>query len=298
MRPVRIIAALLFAVTVAMLTPLAAPAWAASTTTPVVVHVSPSPVVAGHTVTVSGSVGPDNAGSDCASIILYSDAFAPTNDLGYMIAVYTTAKPDGTFTATTMISHSKAAGTYPILGGLGMCRWRHPALQGVRPHPRLRRGAGSGRGRQFGRGLHGNHHDPALQAGRDLHDHRPLRRGEPRRLGEAGGPGGSHDHHARSRGADRHDPARDPAAGARARGRRAIRPAGRHGGSPTGEPLDRPWTGSAWQRHAGRAGRVAAVPAAAPSRLQPAGALSHGALTNNAHSPARAVCRAGGVAVS
>jgi hypothetical protein len=114
MRPVRIIAALLFAVTVAMLTPLAAPAWAASTTTPVVVHVSPSPVVAGHTVTVSGSVGPDNAGSDCASIILYSDAFAPTNDLGYMIAVYTTAKPDGTFTATTMISHSKAAGTYPI----------------------------------------------------------------------------------------------------------------------------------------------------------------------------------------
>jgi hypothetical protein len=97
-----------------MLTLLAAPAWAASTTSPVVIDVSPSPVVAGHTVTVSGSVGPDAAGSDCASIILYSNAFAPTNDVGSMTAVYATAKPAGTFTATTTISRSKAAGTYTI----------------------------------------------------------------------------------------------------------------------------------------------------------------------------------------
>jgi hypothetical protein len=50
MRPVRIIAAVLFAATVATLTLLAAPVSAA----PVAVHVSPSLVVAGHTVTVSG----------------------------------------------------------------------------------------------------------------------------------------------------------------------------------------------------------------------------------------------------
>src|SRR6266536_5279145 len=65
MRPVRIIAAFLFAATVAMLTPLAAPAWAASTTPPVVVRVSPGSVAAGDTVTVSGSAGP-SAGSECA----------------------------------------------------------------------------------------------------------------------------------------------------------------------------------------------------------------------------------------
>ena len=119
MRPVRIIAALLFAATVTMLMLLAAPAWAASTTPPVVIHVSPSPVVAGHSVTVSGSVGPEAAGSDCSSIILYSDAFAPTNNLGYMTPVYTTAKPSGTFTTTTTIPRSKPAGTNTITGRCG-----------------------------------------------------------------------------------------------------------------------------------------------------------------------------------
>jgi hypothetical protein len=113
MRPARIIAAVMFAATVGMLTLLAAPAWAASTTPAVAVHVSPSPVAAGHTVTLSGSVGPDAAGSDCSSIVLYSDAFAPTNDLG-MTAVYATAKPAGTFTTTTTIPRAKPAGTYPI----------------------------------------------------------------------------------------------------------------------------------------------------------------------------------------
>jgi hypothetical protein len=116
MRPVRIIAAVLFAATVTMLTLLAAPAWAAPATPPVVVHVSPVPVVAGRTVTMSGSVGPDAAASECSSgaVLLYSDAFATTNDLGYMVAVYPTVKPDGTFTATTTIPRSKPAGTYPI----------------------------------------------------------------------------------------------------------------------------------------------------------------------------------------
>jgi hypothetical protein len=116
MRPVRIIAAFLFAATVAMLTPLAAPAWAASTTTPVVVHVSPSPVVAGHTVTVSGSVGRDAAASECSSgaVILYSNAFAHSNRFGDLWPVYPAVKPDGTFTATTTIPRSKPAGTYPI----------------------------------------------------------------------------------------------------------------------------------------------------------------------------------------
>jgi hypothetical protein len=109
MRPVRTIATLLFAATVAMLTPLAAPAWAA----PVTVHVNPNPVVAGHTVTVSGSVGPDRASADCADLILYSLAFTTTNDLT-MAPVYATAKADGTFTTTTTVPRSKPAGNYPI----------------------------------------------------------------------------------------------------------------------------------------------------------------------------------------
>jgi hypothetical protein len=114
MRPVRIIAAVLFAATVGTLTPLAAPAWAESRTPPVAVHASPSPVAAGHAVILSGSVGPVAATSDCSSIILYSDAFDPVNRVGHLIAVYATAKPTGAFAATTTIPRSKPAGTYPI----------------------------------------------------------------------------------------------------------------------------------------------------------------------------------------
>jgi hypothetical protein len=116
MRPVRIIAALLFAATVAMLTPPAAPAWAASRTSAVVVHVSPSPVVAGHTVTMSGSVGRDAAASECSSgaVILYSNAFAHSNRFGDLWPVYPAVKPDGAFTATTTIPRSKPAGTYAM----------------------------------------------------------------------------------------------------------------------------------------------------------------------------------------
>jgi hypothetical protein len=114
MRPVRMIAAVLFAATVGTLTLLAAPAWATSTTSPVAVHVSPNPIVAGHTATLSGSVGPAAAGSDCSSISLYSIAFGPSNDDPAYTAVYATAKPTGTFTATTTIPRSKPAGTYRI----------------------------------------------------------------------------------------------------------------------------------------------------------------------------------------
>jgi hypothetical protein len=109
MRPVRSIATVLLAATVTTLTLLAAPVSAA----PIVVHASPSPVVAGHTVTLSGSVGPDGASSDCAAIALYSLAFTTTNDLT-VAPVYATAKPDGTFTTTATIPRAKPAGTYPI----------------------------------------------------------------------------------------------------------------------------------------------------------------------------------------
>jgi hypothetical protein len=114
MRPARIITALLFAAAIGTPALLATPAWAASPTPPVVVHVSPNPVVAGHTVTLSGSVGPEAAGSDCSDIILYSDGFAPTNRVGDMTAVYATAKPSGAFSATTTISRAKLAGSYRI----------------------------------------------------------------------------------------------------------------------------------------------------------------------------------------
>jgi hypothetical protein len=113
MRPVRIIAALLLAATAGLLTGSAASASAASTTTAIIVQARPSPVIAGHSVTLSGSVGPQGAASDCADLILYSQAFTPTNDLT-MAPVDTTAKPSGAFSATTKIPSAKAAGIYPI----------------------------------------------------------------------------------------------------------------------------------------------------------------------------------------
>jgi hypothetical protein len=114
MRPARTITALMFVATVGMLTLLAAPASAESRIPPVAVHVSPSPVAAGHAVTLSGSVGPDAAASDCSSISMYSIAFGPTNDDPAYTAAYATAKPTGSFTATITIPHTKPAGTYPI----------------------------------------------------------------------------------------------------------------------------------------------------------------------------------------
>jgi hypothetical protein len=118
MRPVRIIAALVSAVTAGLLTVSAAPAAAASTSTAVVVQARPSPVIAGHPVTLSGSVGPEGVATDCADLILYSQAFARTHDLT-MAPVYTTAKPSGAFSVTTRIPRSKPAGTYDITGRCG-----------------------------------------------------------------------------------------------------------------------------------------------------------------------------------
>ena len=63
MRPFRIITALLFAAVIGAPALLAAPAWAASPTPPASIRVSPNPVAAGDTVTLSGSVGPNSAGS-------------------------------------------------------------------------------------------------------------------------------------------------------------------------------------------------------------------------------------------
>jgi hypothetical protein len=120
MQPVRLITALLFAVAIGTLTLLAAPAWAASPTPPVAVHVSPNPVVAGHTVTLSGSVGPEAAGSECATgVSLLSRAFDSNQEFADVPALGAAVRPDGTFTTTTIIPRSRAAGTYPITGRCG-----------------------------------------------------------------------------------------------------------------------------------------------------------------------------------
>ena len=111
MRPVRTITTVMFAATVGMLTLLAAPAWAA----PVAIHVSPSSVAAGDTVTVSGSVGPDCPGP----VTLTSKAFVHTHDFAGVPAVFAPVEPGGAFTATTRIPRSRAAGTYTIGGRCG-----------------------------------------------------------------------------------------------------------------------------------------------------------------------------------
>jgi hypothetical protein len=110
MRPVRIVAAFLFAATVGVLAP-AAPAWAASATT---LQVSPSAITAGDTVVVSGSVGPAPAGSACAtSLMLLSRAFVPTDEFAGVPAVIAAVKPSGTFTTSTRIPRSTPATTTP-----------------------------------------------------------------------------------------------------------------------------------------------------------------------------------------
>src|SRR5512133_2276391 len=115
MRPVRIIAAVVFAI----LTLLTVPAWAAPAA-PVALRVGPSSVAAGGSVTVSGSVGPDSAGSECASgVTLLSRAFVHTQDFAGVPAVGAAVRPDGSFKATTTIPRSRAAGTYPITGRCG-----------------------------------------------------------------------------------------------------------------------------------------------------------------------------------
>jgi hypothetical protein len=97
MRPVRIIATLLFAAAIWTPTLLGRTCMGRVPATARRRPVSPTPVLAGHTVTLSGSVGREAAGSDCSNIILYSDGFAPTNRVGDMTAVYGTATPSGAF---------------------------------------------------------------------------------------------------------------------------------------------------------------------------------------------------------
>jgi hypothetical protein len=88
---------------------------AATPTPPAALRVSPSSVTAGDRVTLSGSVGPHKAGSECATrVTLYSNAFPVTKDAGELPTLYAVAKPDGTFTTTTTIPRSRAAGTYRI----------------------------------------------------------------------------------------------------------------------------------------------------------------------------------------
>ena len=113
MRPVRLIAAFVLAATAGTLAVPAAPAAAASTSIAVVVQARPNPVVAGQSVTLSGSVGPEAAASDCGDLILYSQAFTRTDD-PTAAPVYTTAKPSGAFTVTAKIPRARAAGTFPI----------------------------------------------------------------------------------------------------------------------------------------------------------------------------------------
>jgi hypothetical protein len=91
------------------------------TTTPAIaLRVSPRSVTAGDTVTVSGSVGPDQAGSACASSIeLLSKAFDDTREFAGVPAVTAAVRPDGTFAATTRIPRSRSAGSYDISGRCG-----------------------------------------------------------------------------------------------------------------------------------------------------------------------------------
>jgi len=93
---------------------------AVPTTPPVALRVRPRSVTAGDTVTVSGSVGPDQAGSACAtSIELLSRAFDDTHEFAGVPAVTAAVRPDGTFTVTTRIPRSTPAGTYDISGRCG-----------------------------------------------------------------------------------------------------------------------------------------------------------------------------------
>jgi hypothetical protein len=112
MRPVRTIAALLFA-TVGMLTLHAAPAWAG----PATLQVSPNPATAGNTVTLSGTISPV---SDCAGgLTLVSEGFVHTHDFAGLPAVFAHVTPGRTFTAKTTVPRSKAAGSYAIRGRCG-----------------------------------------------------------------------------------------------------------------------------------------------------------------------------------
>jgi hypothetical protein len=114
MRPVRIIAAIVFVV----LTLLTAPAWAESQ--PVRLQVSPKFVAAGDSVALSGSVGPESAALECpGGVQLLSRAFGSSQEFAEVPLVVASVRPNGSFATTTIIPRSRAAGTYSITGRCG-----------------------------------------------------------------------------------------------------------------------------------------------------------------------------------
>ena len=132
MRPIRIIAAIVFAT----LTLLTAPAWASSE--PVRLRVSPKSVAAGDSVTLSGSIGPESAALECpGGVQLLSRAFRSTEEFAEVPALGAAIRPDGTFTTTTIIPRSRAAGTYLITGRCGGANFAGATLvvQAATPTP-------------------------------------------------------------------------------------------------------------------------------------------------------------------
>lgn len=80
-------------------------------------RVSPTSVVAGHPVTVSGSLGSSCPVGDQVTII--SKAFVHTHDFAGLPAIFATVRPDGTYATVTTIPASKAPGAYSITGRCG-----------------------------------------------------------------------------------------------------------------------------------------------------------------------------------
>jgi hypothetical protein len=97
---------------VAVVALLAGPAWAAGAT----IHVSPTSVPAGGTVTVSGSVPGCQVGDQ---VTLISKAFVQTHDFAGLPAIFTPVRAGGTFSATTRIPGTKTPGTYGVTGRCG-----------------------------------------------------------------------------------------------------------------------------------------------------------------------------------
>jgi hypothetical protein len=77
--------------------------------------VSPSSVLAGHAVTVSGSLGSGCPVGDQVTII--SEAFVHTHDFAGLPAVFATVRPGGSYSVTTTIPASKAPGAIKSPGG-------------------------------------------------------------------------------------------------------------------------------------------------------------------------------------
>jgi len=103
---------ILAAAAVAVVALLAGPALAAGAT----IHVHPTSVPAGGTVTVSGSVPGCPVGDQ---VTLISKAFVHTHDFAGLPAIFTPVKPGGTFSTTTRIPSTRTPGTYGITGRCG-----------------------------------------------------------------------------------------------------------------------------------------------------------------------------------